>query len=401
LNTSDGWQAWAMDGTAVGEYSQYVVALGWLPAWGQDSCDSRFDAVDSAQLHLHGVWPEYSATEAAQAGAGWPQYCRLATDAAAALDPAVLDRFNTSDGWQAWAWPYALGPTAVHEWAKHGSCTTLNQSDYFALGEAAMASLGSGEGAAVLMSSLAATDGGDHGEGMPRLGDGFVDLQKLRAAFWRDLANSGEEQEEPDAVHIRCGPNCTLTEVWLGIAAGGASHDQLMFHHPAAFGSRNGSDECAGCERVRVMRRAPCGGLPTRMSFGAGLPWAPVPGAQGRANLLLSLGLPMLVLVAAAMSVLCWWRWRDRRRRSAVLRSAARLLEVWRGDVPANMRLGDEVLELGAVEDAVLRATGGEDGESGSLKMANGSRVRVRERACGEELLVRGDGSELPRAADH
>lgn len=366
-----------MDGAAVGSYSQFVIALAWLPAWEQYTCDWKLTGVDSAQLHLHGVWPEYSAAEAAEAGAGWPQYCGVTTDADAALDPAVLERFNTSDGWQAWASPYAFGPTALHEWAKHGSCTTLNQSDYFALGEAAMASFGSGEGATALKNSLAVSGGGDNGELMSRLGDGLVDPRKMREAFWRDLAGSSDEAEASDAVHIRCGPNCTLTEVWLGIAAGGASYDRLMMRHPAGFGLRNTSDECAGCARVRVLRRA-CGGRLTKASLGVGMPLGPVAGALGGTSLLLRIGGPMLVLAATALGVLCWWRWRDRRRRSALLRSAARLLDVWRGDVPVTVRLGSQVLELEEMGDAVLRDTGGDD-DAGEIKMATGNRVRVRE----------------------
>jgi hypothetical protein len=310
----------------------------------------------------------------------------VTTEAEAALDPAVLKRFNTSDGWQAWALPYAFGPTALHEWAKHGSCTTLNQTDYFALGEAAMASFGSGAGAGVLANSLAVSSGGEDAQRIPRLVGGVVDIRKLRAAFWRDLAGIGDEEENPDAVHIRCGPDCVLTEVWLGIAAGGASHDRLMVRSPTGFGSRNASSECWGCDRVRVLRRA-CGEPLTKVSLGMGRPLAPMPGMSGRARLLLTVGGPMLVLAAAVLGLLCWWRWRDRRRRSALLRSAARLLDVWRGDVPAAARLGNEVLELEDMGDAVLRDTGG-DQDAGAIKVGTGTRVRVRERVCGELLAV-------------
>ncbi len=96
-----------------GDY--YVLALSWLPGW----CARTGDARDAAQCDrgmgwtVHGMWPQYHTGD-------WPAYCRTdARDPTRAQTAAMADIMG--DGGLAW-----------HQWKKHGRCTGLSASGYFA-----------------------------------------------------------------------------------------------------------------------------------------------------------------------------------------------------------------------------------------------------------------------------
>ena len=108
------------DGTA-GDFDYYVMALSWSPNW----CALEGDARNSPQCDtsedygwiLHGLWPQYER--------GWPDYCRTTH-----ANPTRTQTADMADimGTSGLAW---------HQWNKHGVCSGLNSTDYYALSRTA------------------------------------------------------------------------------------------------------------------------------------------------------------------------------------------------------------------------------------------------------------------------
>lgn len=106
----------------------YVFAYSWTPEFCYgESYPGCADPNDYWKTHftIHGLWPQF------QAG-GYPSYC---TDEA--FDPAAPEAV----GWDTMVqyWPdvqYAEDSSDYdqfweHEWTKHGTCSGLEQEDYF------------------------------------------------------------------------------------------------------------------------------------------------------------------------------------------------------------------------------------------------------------------------------
>jgi len=102
-------------GERAGEFDYYVLALSWEPSFcelegyakGREQCD-QLDG-----WTLHGLWPQYAQ--------GWPSYCKTAKRA-----PSRSQTAGQSD-------LFGSGGSAWHQWNKHGSCSGLSASDYYAL----------------------------------------------------------------------------------------------------------------------------------------------------------------------------------------------------------------------------------------------------------------------------
>lgn len=103
------------EGERAGEFDYYVMALSWSPTWcalegkdrGSPQCDKDFGWV------LHGLWPQYED--------GWPSYCTTN-----ARNPSRSDTSAQSD-------LFGSSGSAWHQWNKHGRCSGLSSSDYYAL----------------------------------------------------------------------------------------------------------------------------------------------------------------------------------------------------------------------------------------------------------------------------
>lgn len=102
---------------SAGEFDYYVLALSWSPNW----CALDGDARNSEQCDpshdygfvMHGLWPQYEK--------GYPANCRTtARDPSRSDTRAMADIMGTSGS----AW---------YQWKKHGRCSGLSSSDYFAL----------------------------------------------------------------------------------------------------------------------------------------------------------------------------------------------------------------------------------------------------------------------------
>ena len=105
------------EGERAGEFDYYVLSLSWSPNWcalegdarGSPQCEDRHDH----GWILHGLWPQFHR--------GWPSYCPT-------VEPAPTRRMTAEMadimGTPGLAW---------HQWRKHGVCTGLSASDYYAL----------------------------------------------------------------------------------------------------------------------------------------------------------------------------------------------------------------------------------------------------------------------------
>ena len=108
--------AWAQ-GDKAGEFDYYVLSLSWSPNW----CATQGDAQGSEQCSdqndfgwsLHGLWPQYER--------GYPSFCQTSQRAPSrAMTAGMADIMGTSG-------------LAWYQWKKHGTCTGLSATDYYAL----------------------------------------------------------------------------------------------------------------------------------------------------------------------------------------------------------------------------------------------------------------------------
>ena len=105
------------EGEKAGDFDYYVLALSWSPTWCALEGDARGSPqCDAASDHgwvLHGLWPQYQR--------GWPSHCKTAErPPSRGMTAEMADIMGTSG-------------LAWYQWKKHGSCTGLSASDYYAL----------------------------------------------------------------------------------------------------------------------------------------------------------------------------------------------------------------------------------------------------------------------------
>jgi ribonuclease T2 len=108
--------AWA-EGEKAGEFDYYVLSLSWSPTWCALEGDARnspqCDASSDHGWVMHGLWPQYHR--------GWPSHCQTAE-----RPPSRSMTYDMADimGTSGLAW---------YQWKKHGSCTGLSATAYYAL----------------------------------------------------------------------------------------------------------------------------------------------------------------------------------------------------------------------------------------------------------------------------
>jgi ribonuclease T2 len=111
------------DGERAGDFDYFVLALSWSPNWcklegrarDSEQCDKRMGWV------VHGLWPQYED--------GWPAYCLSGERAPSRqVTAAQADLFGT-------------GGSAWYQWKKHGVCSGLSATDYYALAREAYESV--------------------------------------------------------------------------------------------------------------------------------------------------------------------------------------------------------------------------------------------------------------------
>lgn len=105
------------EGEKAGEFDYYVLSLSWSPNWCAREGDARrSDQCDARHDHgwiLHGLWPQFHQ--------GWPSYCRTPEAPPSRSMTRAMEDIQGSSG------------LAWHQWKKHGTCSGLSASDYYAL----------------------------------------------------------------------------------------------------------------------------------------------------------------------------------------------------------------------------------------------------------------------------
>lgn len=102
--------------SVAGDFAYYVLALSWSPSFcatqsvgaqpEQCGAGRRFSFV------VHGLWPQYDK--------GWPQDCATSQPRAVSAD-LVFDSLDMMPSKK----------LIQHKWEKHGTCSGLNQTQYF------------------------------------------------------------------------------------------------------------------------------------------------------------------------------------------------------------------------------------------------------------------------------
>ncbi len=100
-----------------GEFDYYVLAMSWSPTW----CAIEGDARDAAQCDpaaesgwvLHGLWPQHHR--------GWPEHCQSPEQPPTRTMTNDMADIMGSSG------------LAWYQWKKHGACSGLSASGYYAL----------------------------------------------------------------------------------------------------------------------------------------------------------------------------------------------------------------------------------------------------------------------------
>ena len=105
------------EGERAGEFDYYVMSLSWSPNWCAREGDARrSEQCEPQEDHgwiLHGLWPQFHR--------GWPSYCRTTErPPSRGMTAQMADIMGTSG-------------LAWHQWKKHGTCSGLSASDYYAL----------------------------------------------------------------------------------------------------------------------------------------------------------------------------------------------------------------------------------------------------------------------------
>lgn len=119
------WAGMAGAGGKPGAFEYYVLALSWSPTW----CALEGDARRAPQCRknkdygwvLHGLWPQYER--------GYPDHCQTSVRAPSRRQTAEMSDIMGSSG------------LAWYQWKKHGSCSGLSSSDYYALARKAFESI--------------------------------------------------------------------------------------------------------------------------------------------------------------------------------------------------------------------------------------------------------------------
>ncbi len=111
-------------GARPGDFDFYVLSLSWSPSFCADESVASSNRQQcgpgrSFAFIVHGLWPQYK-------GGDWPAYCP-SNEPSRVPDGLARDTLDIMPSFG------LIG----HQWRKHGVCSGLSQSEYFALARAA------------------------------------------------------------------------------------------------------------------------------------------------------------------------------------------------------------------------------------------------------------------------
>jgi ribonuclease T2 len=223
------------------DFGFYLLAMSWTPSFcctepGKEQCANLAGSFAATHLTLHGLWPNFTDEQSRGKPRAWPQFCGAydhcekaedATCAPGTAVPAGLARLApgyVTDG----------GALATHEWSKHGSCTALDASGYFAAELAAITSI--------------------PGDATPAT---------LGAAAGKDLARDELQRAfgiPPESVVLGCDAQCRLTQVGFCIAKDVGDHPTTPTPCTQNVTTSDYDNGCVvrGCARVAIQAAGAC-----------------------------------------------------------------------------------------------------------------------------------------------
>jgi ribonuclease T2 len=225
--------------TPPSEFGFYLLAMTWAPSFccrepSKQECAQLAGSFAATHLTLHGLWPNFTDEQSRGKPRAWPQFCgayahcEQAEDATCAPDVAVPPELAQL------APAYVADGLATHEWSKHGSCTSLPATGYFAAELAAIHAVPS---------------------------DATPDA--LRAAIGKDLARDDLQRAfgiPPESVVLGCDTTCRLTQV--GFCFAKDAHDNPTAPTPCTQNvtTSDYDNGCVvrGCARVAIQAAGAC-----------------------------------------------------------------------------------------------------------------------------------------------
>lgn len=226
-----------------GDFDVYLLAQTWAPTFcctAPSKCTTVSWAFSATHLSLHGLWPGF--VEPRGGGRTFPTNC--ANDARVIvgdLPRSFIDFAPAYCAYDGAKHKPLIGQLGLHEWKKHGACTSLAPAQYFAEAVRVMEGLKSPSGVPMTRGTppaVKASLGSVHG----------VPETTLRASYAKSVA-------------IRVNRRCQLEEIttcWTK-SADGAVGEQA--HCPAhVLQSARNSLRGQKCPSVLVPKLGQCGG---------------------------------------------------------------------------------------------------------------------------------------------
>jgi ribonuclease T2 len=202
-------------------FGYYLLAMTWSPAT-KDQC------AQPPAFTLHGLWPNYTEAQAVGQPQAWPQFCGGFAHCATSEDASCAPGVTVPPELAAFAPAYVTGTLATHEWSKHGSCTRMTPSEFFA-------------------AELAAIHTIPH--------DATPDV--VRAAAGHDLARDELQHAfgiSPDAVVLGCTADCALAQVAFCLAKDDRDRPTAPTPCTASVTRSDYDNGCVvrHCDRIRI-----------------------------------------------------------------------------------------------------------------------------------------------------
>lgn len=117
---------------AAGDFDVYLLAQSWAPRFccgHPDKCTTVAWAFSATHLSLHGLWPGFTK---ARRGQTYPSSCEsMAKLVVSDLPRHFVDIAPSYCAYNLAKHAPELGQLGVHEWKKHGTCSSLEPALYF------------------------------------------------------------------------------------------------------------------------------------------------------------------------------------------------------------------------------------------------------------------------------
>jgi ribonuclease T2 len=127
----DSWEH-DVEKSPSGSFDFYVYAITWQPSF----CMLNNVKTGSTAFKLHGIWPYFKTPKTSEIKNYHPSVCLFSPGCSSFEACDITDETLSAveaDPWLKSMLPDNPQKLMMHEWLKHGSCSGLNQQDYFFL----------------------------------------------------------------------------------------------------------------------------------------------------------------------------------------------------------------------------------------------------------------------------